>query len=74
MKDEKRSSKYPLWLLEAKLNQVIYQHWEKKKFKLFGSEGSDWKQISKPRKEFYNTDKNIQLGWDKDKFGNKLKC
>lgn len=72
---KERSTKYPLWLLEAKLNQVIYQDWKKNlKIQLFGSDSSDWKQVSKPRKEFYNTDKNIQLGWDQDKFGNKLKC
>lgn len=70
---KERSTKYPLWLLEAKLNQVMYHHC-KKKFKLFGLEGSDWKQVSKTRKEFYNTDKNVQLGYDQDKFANKLKC
>lgn len=68
---KERSTKYPLWLLGAKLNQVMYQH---NNNKLFGSECSDWKQVSKTRKEFYNTDKNVQVEWDQDKFGNKLKC
>lgn len=71
-KMKERSTKYPLRLLGAKLNQVMYQH--NNNNKLFGSECSDWKQVSKTRKEFYNTDKNVPVEWDQDKFGNKLKC
>lgn len=50
----------------------MYQHNNNKK--LFGSEDSDWKQVSKTRKEFYNTDKNVQVERDQEKSAYKLKC
>lgn len=73
MKDEKKVNKIFIVTPRSQAKSG-YAPMLQKNIKVFGSEGSDWKQVSKTRKEFYNTDKNVQLGWYQEKNANKLKC
>lgn len=71
MKDERKVNKISIVTPRSQAKSGYVPTLQKKSL---GLEGSHRKQVSKTRKEFYNTDKNVQLGWDQDKFANKLKC